>query len=171
MKIRFLFIYYIFIVVFSCKPENDEVYLLEYPFNEDFKGYLRSTFELEVNEIENQTLVMIPFESCTPCVDSTLKELIAIKAKNISIFFIGQPVRRNHLESMNIITNTYSCYLDSLSQIFKYESNIGSPTVLYRIEGQIEGFYQLSAQNWVEAKKVFNQISHDQLYKKKETKN
>lgn len=149
-------------MVLSCNPVNDKDYLLEYPFNEDFKGYLGSTFAIEVNEIENKTLVLIPFESCTPCVDSTLKELIEIKDKSITVFFIGRPDKKDHLESMNIITNAYSCYMDSLSQIFKYECNIGSPTVLYRNENQIQGYFQLSAENWIEAEKVFNLLGNNQ---------
>jgi hypothetical protein len=105
-----------------------------YKYENGFKRFINDTFEITIDDIDNYSnIFIIPLSSCTPCVNEALNNICNIKNDKSIILLLGASNDKSICEKVVFINNNFTkVYTDFENKFINYETNIGSPTFLYK---------------------------------------
>jgi hypothetical protein len=144
----------------SIQSEKTHVYSVmeePYEYGDELKRYFKDLFNYEITKIESGFVFFIPVNSCSPCVEKTILGLNNLtEKKNIDkIIIVGtssDSLINKNIKTLkeNYVTQTL---IDNNSRLFKYELNIGGPTILIFENHSPKYQLNLSEESWIQKKK------------------
>jgi hypothetical protein len=157
IKNKFLIVLMIFCSCHSpdLNEESDDL-LKVYEYEEDFNFYFKQNFDLELKDLNNDKLFIVPVSSCTPCVNEVLTNLQNNDCGNSAVLFVGRiedDAQRN--KEVEEITKKMLTYNDYESDLYNYQTDIGKPCVLF-LDEDIVRKMPLDFSNNEETKAILN---------------
>jgi len=124
-------------IVFSCSKESD------FPYSKGINLYLNETFNLDIEDHNNETLVFLYLEYCRSCITDALVliDTMSVVSKEVKLFFIGDenayPENQIRIQSLK---RKYNFEMDPNSNHYSFSSGINEPLILKVGTGYIVDF-------------------------------
>ena len=125
MMLRFLLIFSL-IYLSSC---SEDEYGAIYNYQTEFESYYNQLSEENLDDIKQSYLFVIPLRSCSICVDKSLENLTTYQYP-AKVLLVGQCQSEEMQSRVDHIKKHYDYTEDPSSLLFKYETDMGKPSLL-----------------------------------------
>lgn len=139
---------------FACQTDNQSLLLSDknsYEYEEGLNDYLKFS-GLEGWRDSYDQLFLIPLQSCTPCLETTMSYILLnhqSSSQKIKVILVGKaetPANRELAEKLRLMLGD-DAYLDTSTTIYEYETNVRGISLLHRLENNLIEI-QLTDQIW-----------------------
>lgn len=154
LSIVYLILFSFCLINFNCnniKNESNNYKNKTSPIQENYEYadelilFHKNELNENISDLKNGILFYVPLNSCFPCVKETIEGLneTISKERINEIVITGQTKDTILNKSISLLKNNYESKIkfDTSSKLFRYELNIGGPTIIIVEESR---FYQIS---------------------------
>ena len=150
----FLFTFVIVALSLSGCSETVPAYYDEYAYTEPLCRYFKEVFGKENFLAQHEKVFVLPLNSCSPCLETTLNYLIEhAQYTNIGTVVVGKAKKEKHARLVEALSDKADLVLiDEKEKLAGYETNIFGPALIQRAGRK---YYQvnLSDEIWKKLKK------------------